>query len=190
MSAILPNSSNLTANRQPRRAAGGVTVYELPTQVLANISKSRYLIAASPATIRPGRVIQYAPGITEGVYQNVSSINAFTAPLFAGVATYSHQDRFNRTPNYLGGTATNINIFEWQKGDFLQSIVEEEVYVETSLLVAPARNSIVSVLPDGRVGAAGSGVDLLATQAVYTGLLELNVEGANYAAIQIVNKLV
>ena len=59
-----------------------------------------------------------------------------------------------------------------------------------SLAVAPARNAIVSILPDGRVGAAGAGVDLLATQAVYTGLIEIGGEGANWAAVQIKGKLV
>lgn len=189
MSAILPNSTNLTANRQQRRAAGGVFVYQIPPEVQANSLKTGFLIAASPTTVRPGRIVQYAPGQTD-VHQNVTSINTFTAPLFAGVATYSHQDRFNRTPNYFGGTATNINVFEWPQGDYLARIVDEEVYVETSLVAAPARYAIVSVLADGRVGAAGAGVDLLATQAVYTGLIEIGVEGANWAAVQIKGKLV
>jgi len=189
MSAILPNSTNLTVNRQPRRAAGGVTVYQLPPEVLSNATKSAYLIAASPASVRPGRILQYAAGQTE-VHQNVTSIDSFDATGFAGVATYSHQDRFNRTPNYFGSNATDINVFEWRPGGYLSRIVDEEVYVETTLTSAPTRGAVVSVLADGRVGAAGAGVDLLATQAVYTGLLETGVEGRNYAAIQIIRKLV
>ena len=189
MSAILPNSTNLTTGRQPRRAAGGVFVYQIPPEVQANSIKTGFLIAASPANVRPGRILQYAAGQT-GVHQNVTSIDTFTAANFAGVATYSHQDRFNRTPNYFGGTATNINIFEWPKGDYLARVVDEEVYVETTLSAAPTRGAVVSVLADGRVGAAGAGVDLLATQAVYTGLIEIGVEGANWAAVQIIRKLV
>jgi hypothetical protein len=188
MSAILPNATNLTRGRQRQHVIGGVPVFA-DIWPSSETHKSRYLIAASPATVRPGRVLQYAPGTTE-MAQNVTSINAFTAPLFAGVATYSNQDRFNRTPNYFGSTATDINVYEHPKGKFLDGLVDREVWVETSAVAAPLRGAVVSVLPDGRVGIAGTGVDLLPAQAIFTGLFEANIEGRNYAAVQIVTKLV
>jgi hypothetical protein len=188
MSAMLPNATNLTKNRQRQHVIGGVPVYA-DIWPSSETHKSRYLIAASPATVRPGRVLQYAPGTTE-LSQNVTSINTFTAPLFAGIATYSHQDRLNRTPTYFGSTATDVNVYEHPKGRFLDCLVDREIWVETSAVAAPLRGAVVSVLPDGRVGIAGTGVDLLTTQAVFTGLFEANIEGKNYAAVNIVTKLV